>query len=775
MRLVILALGWSLGLVLAAGLPIPSLAWGALLAAGAGAAALLWRQARWPALALVALALGGLRFTLAPSTDSLSAWNDRGGLTLEGVINEPPSLTDSALQIRLDVDTVERGGSRQPVTGRALVRAPVTAEVRVGERIRATGLLVAPRMIGDLDYGAYLARSGIHSLLRDASIEVLAPASPAPASVLDRLRSALGDAILSRVPPPQSGLLIAILLGDESGIAPSTEAAFAVTGTAHLVAISGFNMMVVSAAAQGILLRLGVSRRGAAIGAIAIIAAYTLLVGATPAVVRATLMSGLLVFGQSLGRRTFIAASLAFAVLVITALNPLALWDIGFQLSLSAAFGIAMLSGPLMRATDRGAERLLPSPLNSATTRFVSPAFSASLAAQLAVLPLIALTFGRISLVSPLVNLLVAPAQPALLLTGAAGSLLGLQPLMPALILAPAYLLLSYTLAVITSFARLPGAEITYYPAAWVVGFFYIALIGGGLLMVARPPWFVRLGQSVRSRPVVIAVLLAAVGVGVLTGARLAEWPDRNLHVWFLDQDGDHAVLIRTPGGAQALIDGGSHPARLLTDIGARLPFDDRTLEIWVLTQPSLNRVQSAGRLLDQYSIGRVLFNGQPTLDTGLAEVLGRTAGVTPILAGQQVIFSDGTALEVLHPSAEPEATAPLRDGGLVLRLTYGELSVLLLGDASASAQVALVEAGYGRSATVLQAPAGGAEGSLAPEIVSAAQPQVAVLLTRREDPNEPAPDTLTLLDDAQVLQTGTGGSLHLWSDGHRLWTEQTS
>ncbi len=773
MRLVILALGWSLGLVLGAALPLPSLAWSALLGVGAAAAAFLGRQARWAALALIALALGGLRFTLAPASDALSVWNDRGGLTLEGVIREQPVLTDSALQIRLDVDTFERGGQREAITGRALVRAPVTAEVRVGQRIRATGLLVAPRQIGDLDYGAYLARSGIHSLLRDASVEVVAPAPLDPPGVLDRLRAALSDAILSRMPPPQSGLLIAILLGDESGIAPGTEDAFAITGTAHLVAISGFNMMVVSAAVQGILLRVGVLRRGAAIGAVAVIAAYTVLVGATPAILRASLMSGLLVFGQSLGRRTFIAASLAFAMLIITAANPLALWDIGFQLSLTAAFGIAVLSGRFTRATDRAAERLLPAPLNAALTRFISPAFGTSLAAQLAVLPLIALTFGRVSLISPLVNLLVAPAQPALLLAGAAGALLGLLPLVPAFVLAPAYLLLSYTLAIIEVFARLPWAEVTFYPNSWAVAVFYFALIGGGLLMVARPGWFIRLGQSVRSRPVVIAVLLAAVGVGVLTGARLADWPDRNLHIWFLDQDGENAILIRTPGGAQALIDGGSHPARLLTDIGARLPFDDRTLELWVLTQPSMNRVQSAPRLLDQYAVGRMLTNGQPSLDAMLEDALRRTGGVTPVLAGQQVTFSDGVALEFLHPHTVPETAAPLRDEGLVLRLTYGELSVLLLGDASASAQAVLVEAGYGRPATVLQAPAGGIEGSLAPELVDTARPQVAVMLTRREDPNEPAPDTLSLLEGALVLQTGSGGSLHLWSDGRRLWTEQ--
>lgn len=773
MRLVLVALGWVAGLMAAASLPSASPLWPGLSGAALLVALLLWKRLRWPALALVALALGGLRLSTAALNDTLSIWNDLGGLTLEGVVREAPALADASLQIRITVDTVERGGERFPVTGAALVRAPVNAAVRQGDRVRATGLLTTARLIGDLDYGEYLARSGISSLMRDASVSVIGHEEGGLSAALGSLRAALADAIAHALPPPQADLLIAILLGDESGITPQTAEAFAVTGTAHLVAISGFNMLVVSTAVQAVLLRLRLPRKWAALLSVAVILLYTLLVGASPAVLRAALMSSLLVIGQSLRRRTFIASSLAFAVLIITAINPRALWDVGFQLSFIAALGIALLAEPLTRASDTLAQRWLPAPLRSPVQRTVSPSLGTTLAAQLAVTPLIALVFGRVSLISPLVNLLVGPAQPALLLTGGAAALLALLPFMPAVVFLPTFLALSYTLAVIGAFARLPWAEIAWYPGGGAVALFYIAFIAGGIVMAARPPWLLRLGRALQSRSVAVAALGAAAMLLVLMGARAAGWQDRQLHVWFLDMDSENAVLVRTPGGAHILIDGGGHPARLLTEIGSRLPFDGRTVELWALTQPAYARVRSASRLLDEYHVSQILTNGQAALDPALRDVLARAGQVAALQAGQSIQFSDGVVIEVLHPASVPASTAALPDGALVLRLIYGDVSMLLTGDLSASGQQAMIDGGFGVAANVLQIPAGGAEKSLYQALVDVVQPQAVVIQSRHDDPNEPAPRTLAQLGSAMILQTGAGGTVHLWSDGQRLWAEQ--
>ena len=124
------------------------------------------------------------------------------------------------------------------------------------------------------------------------------------------------DSIAAALPEPQAGFLTGILLGDESGIAPELEEAFSRVGASHVVAISGFNMVIVS----GIVLRVlsGLFRGHKTVvtlNALSVIAVYTLLVGASPGVVRAALMSGLLVIGNQLNRKTFVPTSLAFATL----------------------------------------------------------------------------------------------------------------------------------------------------------------------------------------------------------------------------------------------------------------------------------------------------------------------------------------------------------------------------------------------------------------------------------------------------------------------------
>jgi competence protein ComEC len=333
-------------------------------------------------------------------------------------------------------------------------------------------------------------------------------------------------------------------------------------------------------------------------------------------------------------------------------------------------------------------------------------------------------------------------------------------------------LLLTYTTGVIEAFARLPLAEISLFPGAGGVALFYAILLTGGWLMLARPGWLERTARTLRARPLAVAVLLAALGVLALTGSRLAERNDSHLHLWFLDMDGDPAVFIRTPGSAHVLVDGGSHPARLLSAIGERLPFDDRAIELWAITQPSLNRIQSADRLLDQFQVKHAVTNGQAILDPALTAVLGRVETVTPLVAGQRVELSDGVALEALHPATTPGETARPADEALVLRLTYGDVSVLLTGDISPDGQAALLANGFGLPATVLQLPSGGVEESLLPEWLAVVQPSAVVAQTRSEDPNQPAPDTLAQLTGLPVYQTGACGTLHLQSDGQRLWVD---
>ncbi len=241
-----------------------------------------------------------------------------------------------------------------PINGSLLLDLPQPKLIYYGDRIIATGLLMTPGLSDHFSYADYLARSGIFSILSDASVQVQQRGSGF-FSALFSLKSQANAAINHALPDPDAGLLAGILLGNQRGLSPEVSAAFAQTGASHVIAISGFNMAVLAGIVIGALKRLRLRPAYAAVIALGVIGLYTLFVGANPSVARAALMSGLLVVGEALRRRTYLPASLAFAALILSLLNPLVLWDVSFQLSFFATLGLALFAEPLSTALQRRA------------------------------------------------------------------------------------------------------------------------------------------------------------------------------------------------------------------------------------------------------------------------------------------------------------------------------------------------------------------------------------------------------------------------------------
>lgn len=779
MRLIYLALAWIAGLLLAAGNPGSSMT---ILWFGLVLLALLniWltrkdKTQRWYMLALVAFTLGGLRATFIPTTSDIVAYHNSGGLTIEGVIVSEPDLRDDRVQMQVSAEFISRAGSTTPVQGLVLVQAARSQTVRYGDRIQATGTLIFPAEMDTFSYADYLGRAGVFSIMPNAAIEVLSGGhgSPLLAAMYD-LKSRAHTIIQTHLPDPAAALLSGIILGLERGIPPALQDDFSAGGASHIIAISGFNMVVVSGVVMGLLNRF-TERKGLAAGiGLTVIAAYTLLVGANAAVLRAALMSSLVTIAPLLRRKTYVPASLAFLLLVLSAVNPAVLWDVSFQLSFFATLGLALFTKPLTKRFDALLERLLPANAARTTSDMLSEPLMVTLAVQITTLPLIILYFNRMSLVLLPVNLLIVPVQSALLLVGGAAVLLGfVLPVAAQVLFWFDLVFLSWTISIVRLFANLSFAEIEFQIDSRIIALYFMVLIGGALMQAAQPAWALRLAAFVRQRAISSATLLAGVSTCVLMSALFFSRPDHNLHVWFLDMGHSNAVLVQTPGGAQILVDGGRFPSRLLTALGDRMPFNDREIEILVITQPDEFDTSALQAIATRYTLGAALHNGQPNLSESyllLQEALARYPLVA-VHAGYVLEMDDGTRLEVLHPAALPGINDSLDDSALVLRLTYGEVSFLLTGDLSREGQARLLMGDHFPVAAVMQLPQHGTIRSLSANFLNAVQPQVVVLQSdrtnRRGDPN---PDILAMLPEVPVLRTDQSGTLHLWTDGQTLW-----
>jgi competence protein ComEC len=305
------------------------------------------------------------------------------------------------------------------------------------------------------------------------------------------------------------------------------------------------------------------------------IASYAILVGGEAAVVRAAIMAGTFILAaRLLGRPTFAPAGLFTAGLLMTLADPNILWDAGFQLSFAATLGLMLYAEPLARFTEGRLVSLTDAERARRLTRALADVVLATLAASLLTLPLIMATFGQLSLISPLANLLVLPAQPAVMLWGRLATVAGLiAPALGQPLAWVAWLFLTYTIELVAFLGRLPWAAVPVsVPPAAIVALYALTL-GVTWLALRRPERAAATAAAIGQRLPERAVLVAGLLVAALAVAAALTRPDGRLHVAFLDVGQGDATLIETPGGRQILIDGGRYPAALSSLVGERLPF----------------------------------------------------------------------------------------------------------------------------------------------------------------------------------------------------------
>jgi len=265
---------------------------------------------------------------------------------------------------------------------------------------------------------------------------------------------------------PEASLLLGIILGMKKQIPENFWHSLRETGTLHLVVVSGQNVSLLA----GMLLELFVyffKRRLAIILASLGIILYVVMVGGEPPVVRAGLMALGFYFGQFIGRESHLYSILFFTVILMLLLSPLILFDISFQLSLAATLGIVFIY-PLFK--EKKSLFILP---------FLSEGFWVTISAQLTTLPILLINFGQISWLSPLVNTLVLPTIPFIMVLGSLLVIASfISSLLSQLLSWFVWLFLGYFVNVVNFFGNLPYVSWQTEPfSGWWAWLYYLILI----------------------------------------------------------------------------------------------------------------------------------------------------------------------------------------------------------------------------------------------------------------------------------------------------------
>lgn len=773
----------------------------------------------FPAVLAVVLLLGMARGEDAQLDRSLVAEFAGQEITATGQIENHPERAGTGARFELRVSEVQADGAVTRAGERWLVYAQPSIDLirqrqdpyfQYGDRVVVEGELREPKPFDGFDYPSYLAAQGITATLFAREASVSAEGGARWRAALYSIRDKLADSIERAVPYPESSLGQALLLGKRDSLPDELVERFRGTGAAHLLAISGLHVGVLLAmiAGTGAWL-LGRQRPTYLILAAGAIWLYAMVAGASPSAVRAAVMGTLYLTALGLGRPSSVLPALALAAALMTVASPSLVRQVSFQLSFAAVAGIALamsvaggIAGVPQAPTTGWWARLLG---GIALLAFVSGA------ASLATWPLVAVNFGEVALLGIPVSVLAIPAMaPALVSTMAAGLAgLAFEPLgqfLGWIAAAP----LAYLVGVVSVF---PSWTIE---AGWtgkplLAGYYGVL---GAALLAAQPHRTRRFRQGManvaarmRSRfgkevanqgeghsretnqgmgpglrlpsPYLLAATALALGIAAaILWARTMGGSDGLLRVHFLDIGQGDSILVVTPSGQHALIDGGPDGNVVSQELAEALAGGDRRLDLVVITHFDSDHSNGLLAVMERYEVGAVL-SGPLLADVGGAseweERLERH-GVSrvEVSAGHVVELDGDVRLEVLNPHASG-LFGDSNNDSVAMRLTHGEVSFLLTGDMEIEAEEKLLGSGREVESTVLKAGHHGSNTSTSERFLEAVRPKIAIISAGADNPyGHPSPEVMDRLEshmgEGNVFRTDLDGRVEVVSDGTAVW-----
>lgn len=615
--------------------------------------------------------LGGLRYSIEIpqfSASDLAFYNDIGTYTLTGVVSAPPDLRDDTVYLEVSMlemeDPYETDLQQivKRIKGTARVMFPASADLSYGDVIRFTGIPRTPFEEGSFSYKDYLARQKIHTVIYyPHHVELVGQGEvSAFRLMLEKIRLKAWITIFKQLPQPESGLLAGILLGLDNDLPENLEKAYQETGTAHIIAISGFNMAILAGIFTGLFTR--VSNRYWASGlTVCTVVIYTLLVGGSPSVVRAAVMSVIALGAHLVGRRQAGLNALGFTAGLMCLVNPMLVYDVSFQLSFSATLGLVLFGSPLSDWSKKWLKKRLPDEKAEIISKPIIDYLLLTLAAQVTTLPVVAYHFGRVSVSSLLANPLILPVQPPILVLGGISTIIGsFFPSIGRVIVILPWILMRYTNWIVEWLSNLHTASVSIHPqmTIWII----VVLIVFILLFLLR-----NFFKKLFGRWFIWLVFLLVVGA-VACWSIILQRPDGSLHLDIVPAGNEAAILVRDPNGKIFVLNPGDNVNELSAEIGQYLsPWDYAIDEIWITQKSSASHLTL---LSERIPVSGVLLSSNVYQSGADQRPVQIPDGISVVKLPPGGIIEYPSRLRVFAAAESIDNTA--------LYLTYGDTRILI-------------------------------------------------------------------------------------------------
>ncbi|MBI5572948.1 MAG: DNA internalization-related competence protein ComEC/Rec2 [Elusimicrobia bacterium] len=626
-----------------------------------------------------------------------------------------------------------------------------------GDIVEITGKFFRPdppSVPGTFDYKKYLFRKRIYALLSVYQKNDIKIIDRKPFFIWQlslKLRRQILDAYKKNLLPQQAAVLSGITIGEKSGLTNYIQKIFIDAGVMHVLVVSGSNVAFVSVIFFWIFRSILRLKKKISLGIlIPIILLYAMITGANPPVLRATIMTLIVIFALLLSRNADVYQGIFLAALIILIYNPLTLFEAGFQMSFAATLGIIYFF-PIFQSAFK--IHKLPKLFN-----WLISVFLASVSAQIAIAPLMAYYFNKVSIIALISNLVILPMIGVSL---GAGFALYFASLIETHLLFIVSKLTGGVVSVITylvdMFANVPYSTIRIpTPSICFILLFYIIIVG--LTKIKNYIWK--------------RVIILSFGILILLPVLICFLKNkRNLEITFIDVGLGDAILCEFPDGSNMLIDGGG-------DWGAKYDIGETVISpfLWnkgimridtvILTHPHMNHYQGLIAVCNNFRIKKFITNGEISKEDEYLELMKilrkKKIIVEKISAGDHFNIKN-IVIGVLNPE---KITPNTDDNSIVMKLSYNDFSILFCGDITRKAQNILTEKNI--ASNVLLVPSHGKK-KLLLDFLLKISPEYAIIST-----DMPITSVLEQVNWCKLFATSAAGTLTVYTDGRYCKIKET-
>ena len=544
-------------------------------------------------------------------------------------------------------------------------------------------------------------------------------------------------------------LVLAVLTGDSSALSEERYADLSGAGVLHITAVSGLHCMFLLSMVR---MLVGKRRRLRATVALAALTLYACVVGGAPSVVRAVVMTAFMLTAPLFRRESDTPTSLAAALFLLLLCNPCAARSVGLQLSFAAVLGLTVVTPRLYERMTRTWKR--------AGWRFIASSLAATAGALAFTLPLTAVYFKSLAVVTPVSNLLCLPAAGLLFASAFLSVVFGMfcPPLavLPALVAKGAAVCI---FAVCRFLSSLPFHSIVcegFYIKAW--------------LLFAYLLFFFVLFLRENRREVCLSLACVTVTLVLACFLTARDFRSGTLNIYQLDV-GQGAATLAVTEEATALFDCGSGntyinaaaPAlRFLSACGAK------RLDYLVLTHYHIDHTDGLPALFAACKVGSVLLPPPTDEDKPLAKrILALAEGcgteVRFLTEDEEIALSKRVRVRLFPPVALPQE-ADQNENCLSAWVNAGNFDFLLTGDMNGEGEKALAERTVLPDAEVILAGHHGSRSSATSHFLETVTPEVGLISVGDNTYGHPTPETVRRLQNegADVYRTDENGTVRI-------------